>query len=248
MESFAVLEPTADGFLQVRWRRAHASGRGPADRTGRDADAERARADGALVGGLRALGANAQPSDLGVFTELAGALTTDFFVTRSTWAPAEAASDAADVFEGRARGTGAVTWTGSRVDLLFGSNSELRALAEVYACDDAREKFVSDFVAAWDKVMELGSVRSRVVRLPRGNGRVTRPGPDRHPWRRPPIEGLLPSRATRPHRHAPASTSRPTRPHTAVHSATAPELGWRHRTSAAATPRQRGREVARARR
>ncbi len=155
VESFAVLEPTADGFRNYVG-------------AGHTRPAEYLLIERAemltlsapeltvLVGGLRALGANAQPSDLGVFTKRPGALTTDFFVTLldmgTEWKPA---SDAADVFEGRARGTGAVTWTGSRVDLLFGSNSELRALAEVYACDDAREKFVSDFVAAWDKVMNL---------------------------------------------------------------------------------------------
>ena len=109
-----------------------------------------------LVGGMRVLGANARPSDLGVFTKRPGTLTNDFFVNLldmdTEWKPS---SDAAETFEGRGRGTSAVKWTGSRVDLLFGSNSELRALAEVYACDDAREKFVSDFVAAWDKVMNL---------------------------------------------------------------------------------------------
>ena len=109
-----------------------------------------------LVGGLRVLGANTGQSDLGVFTRQPGTLTTDFFVNlldmATEWKPT---SDAADTFAGRNRATGAITWIGSRVDLLFGSNSELRALAEVYACDDAREKFVRDFVAAWDKVMNL---------------------------------------------------------------------------------------------
>jgi catalase-peroxidase len=105
---------------------------------------------------MRVLGANARPSDTGVFTARPGMLTNDFFVNLldvgTEWRPA---SDAAETFEGRARGTGAIAWTGSRVDLLFGSNSELRALAEVYASDDAREMFVRDFVAAWDKVMNL---------------------------------------------------------------------------------------------
>jgi catalase-peroxidase len=109
-----------------------------------------------LVGGLRVLIANADRSDRGVFTKRPGALTNDFFVNLldmgTVWGPT---SGEAETFEGRDRATGARRWTGSRVDLIFGSNSELRALAEVYACDDAREKFVQDFVAAWDKVMNL---------------------------------------------------------------------------------------------
>jgi catalase-peroxidase len=91
-----------------------------------------------------------------VFTRKPGTLTNDFFVNLlgmdTEWKPT---SDAAETFEGRDRKTGKVKWTASRVDLVFGSNSELRALTEVYACDDAREKFVRDFVAAWDKVMNL---------------------------------------------------------------------------------------------
>jgi catalase-peroxidase len=91
-----------------------------------------------------------------VFTKRAGTLTNDFFVNLldmgTEWKPSSAA---ADTFEGRDRGTGKVKWTGSRVDLVFGSNSELRALTEVYACEDAQEKFVRDFVGAWDKVMNL---------------------------------------------------------------------------------------------
>jgi catalase-peroxidase len=110
----------------------------------------------ALVGGLRVLGANAGQSTLGVFTSRPGTLTNDFFVNlldmNLEWQPT---SGAADTFAGRQRGTGEAAWTGSRVDLIFGSNSELRALAEVYACSDAKEKFVTDFVAAWDKVMNL---------------------------------------------------------------------------------------------
>jgi catalase-peroxidase len=108
-----------------------------------------------LVGGLRVLGANCQNSSLGAFTTAPGCLTNDFFVNLldlgTTWksAPADA-----NTFEGR-DAAGAVKWTASRVDLIFGSNSELRALAEVYACDDAKEKFVYDFIAAWDKVMNL---------------------------------------------------------------------------------------------
>src|SRR5690606_38660182 len=92
----------------------------------------------------------------GVFTATPGALTNDFFVNLldmgTQWRPT---SEDAETFEGRDRATGEVKWTGSRVDLIFGSNSELRALAEVYACDDAKEKFVHDFVAAWVKVMNL---------------------------------------------------------------------------------------------
>jgi catalase-peroxidase len=155
VESFAVLEPTADGFRNYL-------------RPGHQAPAEALLIERAqmltlsapemtvLVGGMRALGANAGSSDLGVFTTRPGTLTTDFFVNLldmdMEWRPT---SGTAETFEGRRRGTGEVRWTGSRVDLVFGSNSELRALAEVYACDDAREKFVGDFVAAWDKVMNL---------------------------------------------------------------------------------------------
>jgi catalase-peroxidase len=109
-----------------------------------------------LVGGLRALGVTAPQSSLGVLTTRPGALSNDFFVNLldldTEWQPV---SDAAETFEGRSRATAERRWTGSRVDLLFGSNSELRALAEVYACDDAKEKFVRDFAAAWDKVMNL---------------------------------------------------------------------------------------------
>ena len=109
-----------------------------------------------LVGGMRVLNANAGQSQLGVFTKRPGTLTNDFFVNLldmgTEWRPT---SDAAETFEGRDRATGELKWTGSRVDLVFGSNSQLRAIAEVYACDDAQEKFVRDFVAAWDKVMNL---------------------------------------------------------------------------------------------
>ncbi|MGW5921865.1 catalase/peroxidase HPI [Nocardia fluminea] len=109
-----------------------------------------------LIGGLRVLGANYQSSTLGVFTETPGALTNDFFVNlldmATEWAPSAADEN---VYEGRDRTTGALTWTGSRVDLVFGSNSQLRALAEAYATDDAKEKFVHDFVAAWTKVSNL---------------------------------------------------------------------------------------------
>ncbi|MFP5378445.1 MAG: catalase/peroxidase HPI, partial [Vicinamibacteria bacterium] len=153
VEAFEVLEPTFDGFRNYLAK-------------GFDVPAEHLLVERArllnlsapemtvLVGGMRALGANAQPSDLGVFTKRPGALTNDFFVNLldlgTEWVPT---SGAAETFTGRVRANGEATWTGTRVDLIFGSNSELRALAEVYACDDAKEKFVTDFVAAWDKVM-----------------------------------------------------------------------------------------------
>ena len=112
-----------------------------------------------LVGGLRVLGANSGQSPLGVLTSTPGSLTNDFFVNLldmgTEWRATSGDGATAETFEGRDRATGEVRWTGSRVDLVFGSNSELRALAEVYASDDAREKFVHDFVAAWDKVMNL---------------------------------------------------------------------------------------------
>ena len=105
---------------------------------------------------IRALTPNAGQSNVGVFTKRPERLTNDFFVNlldmNTTWKPT---SEAAEIFEGRDRRTGALKWTGSRVDLVFGSNSQLRAIAEVYACDDAQRKFVRDFVAAWDKVMNL---------------------------------------------------------------------------------------------
>ena len=155
VEAFAVLEVTADGFRNYLGQ-------------GRQLPAEHLLVERArmltlsapemtvLVGGLRVLNANARQSAAGVFTRRPGTLTNDFFVNLldmdTEWRPT---SGAADTFEGRSRGKGELKWTASRVDLIFGSNSELRALAEVYACDDAREKFVRDFVAAWDKVMNL---------------------------------------------------------------------------------------------
>ncbi len=109
-----------------------------------------------LIGGLRVLGANYGNSKHGVFTNEVGKLTNDFFVNLldmgTVWKPM---SDKGDTFEGRDRKTGKTKWTGTRVDLIFGSNSQLRALAEVYAQDDAKVKFVKDFVAAWNKVMNL---------------------------------------------------------------------------------------------
>ena len=110
----------------------------------------------ALVGGMRALNANFGQSQHGVFTPRPGTLTNDFFVQLldmgTTW---KATSQAEDVFEGRESATGKLKGTATRVDLVFGSNSQLRALVEVYACDGAEQKFVRDFVAAWNKVMNL---------------------------------------------------------------------------------------------
>ena len=109
-----------------------------------------------LVGGLRVLGANAGKSKHGVFTKQPGTLTNDFFVNlldmSTEWKPAQGAEG---VYEGRDRKTGEVKWTGTRVDLIFGSHSQLRALAEVYGVSDAKEKFVKDFAKAWTKVMNL---------------------------------------------------------------------------------------------
>ncbi|MFJ4600924.1 catalase/peroxidase HPI [Streptomyces griseoluteus] len=154
-ESFAPLEPTADGFRNYRGKGGRL--------TSEHLLVDRANLLGlsvpemtVLVGGLRVLGANHRQSPLGVFTAAPGSLTNDFFVNLldadTEWQPTSATAEA---FEGRDRATGEVKWTGSRVDLVFGSNSELRAVAEVYASDDAREKFVRDFVAAWTKVMDL---------------------------------------------------------------------------------------------
>ncbi|HEY8091638.1 MAG TPA: catalase/peroxidase HPI [Polyangiaceae bacterium] len=153
--SFAVLEPLADGF------RNYQKARYPVPAEALLVDKAQlltltAPEMTVLVGGLRVLGANVGASKHGVFTKKSGALTSDFFVNLldmdTEWKPT---SDAKDVFEGRDRKTGEVKWTGTRVDLVFGSSSQLRALAEVYASSDAQEKFVRDFVAAWAKVMEL---------------------------------------------------------------------------------------------
>ncbi|MDT0685937.1 catalase/peroxidase HPI [Autumnicola psychrophila] len=156
-ELFDPLEPIGDGFRNYMKKRNSLS-----------ASAEELLVDRAqllsltapemtvLVGGMRALNANFDGSKHGVFTERPGQLTNDFFVNlldmNTTW---KATSDAQDIFEGRDRATGEVKWTGTRVDLIFGSNSELRALSEVYAYDDAQEKFIQEFVKAWDKVMNL---------------------------------------------------------------------------------------------
>ena len=154
-ESFAVLEPTADGFRN--YLQAGQEG------TPEDLLVERAYMltltapeMAVLVGGMRVLNANTGHSEHGVFTDRPEALTNDFFVNlldmNTAW---NATSTSPDVFEGRDRQTGALKWTGTKVDLVFGSNSELRAIAEVYGCDDAQQVFVRDFVAAWDKVMNL---------------------------------------------------------------------------------------------
>ncbi len=151
-ESFAVLEPSADGFRNYL----------QADQEGNPEELLVERAFmltltapemTALVGGLRALNANSGQSQHGVLTDRPGALTNDFFVNLLDPNTVWQASDG--VFEGRDQATGEVKWTGTRVDLVFGSNSELRALAEVYGSDDGQEAFVGDFVAAWDKVMNL---------------------------------------------------------------------------------------------
>ena len=110
----------------------------------------------ALVGGMRVLGTNWDGSANGVFTKRVGVLSNDFFVNlldfSISWRPT---STTEDLFEGRDRKTGNVQWTGTRADLIFGSNTELRAIAEVYGCADGHEKFVRDFIAAWNKVMQL---------------------------------------------------------------------------------------------
>ncbi len=155
VDSFNVLEPVADGFRNYKKSRYTVS-------------AEEMLIDKAqlltltapeltaLVGGMRVLNTNFDHSQHGVFTKRPEALTNDFFVNlldlNTTW---KATTDAQDVFEGRDRKSGEMKWTGTRVDLIFGSNSELRALAEVYGCSDSQEKFVNDFVAAWVKVMNL---------------------------------------------------------------------------------------------
>jgi catalase-peroxidase len=155
VESFAVLEPAADGFRNYLKAKYAVS-------------AEEMLVDRAqlltltapemtvLIGGMRVLNANFGQSQLGVFTSRPETLTNDFFVNlldmSTTW---KATSEDEDVFDGRDRATGELRWTGTRVDLIFGSNSQLRALAEVYGCEDSREKFLHDFVAVWNKVMNL---------------------------------------------------------------------------------------------
>ena len=155
VESFAVLEPQADGFRNfVKGRFSVSAEEMLVDKA--QLLTLSAPEMTALVGGMRVLGANTGQTRHGVFTQRPGALTNDFFINLldmgTAWTPT---SKDADVFEGRDRQTGQVKWTGTRVDLVFGSNSQLRALAEVYACADAQQKFVRDFVAAWTKVMNL---------------------------------------------------------------------------------------------
>jgi catalase-peroxidase len=155
VHSFAVLEPTADGFRNYL-------------RKGDERPAAELLVDRAhlltltapemtvLVGGMRVLNANFGQSPLGVFTERPGSLTNDFFVNLLDMGTEWRKSSVCEHFyEGRDRRTGAVKWTGTAVDLVFGSNSQLRAIAEVYACDDAQQAFVRDFIAAWAKVMNL---------------------------------------------------------------------------------------------
>lgn len=155
VESFSVLEPAADGFRNYAKTKYSI--------TNEELLVDRAQLltltapeMTVLVGGLRVLGANYDGSKHGVFTENPGKLTNDFFVNlldmNTKW---KAVSDDKDIFEGTDRASGEVKWTGTRVDLIFGSHSELRALAEVYACEDSKEKFVKDFAAAWNKVMNL---------------------------------------------------------------------------------------------
>ena len=155
VESFAVLEPAADGFRNYLKTRYTVS-------------AEELLIDRAqlltltapemtvLLGGMRVLNANFGQSRHGVFTKRPEMLTNDFFVNLldmgTTW---KASPEADDVFEGRDRKSGELKWTGTRVDLIFGSNSQLRALAEVYGCEDSQEKFLHDFVEVWKKVMNL---------------------------------------------------------------------------------------------
>ena len=152
-ESFAVLEPKTDGFRNFN---GNGNGRSTAELLVERADLLTLTAPEmtALVGGLRVLNANSGRSALGVLTDRPGTLTNDFFVNLLDM-DIEWQASAEDQFEGRDRGTGEAKWTGSSVDLVFGSNSELRAFAEIYACDDGQEGFVRDFVAAWDKVMNL---------------------------------------------------------------------------------------------
>ncbi len=152
VESFAVLEPTADGFRN--YVQAGQAGK-PEELLVERAYMLTLTAPEmtALVGGLRVLGANTGGSTHGVLTDRPGTLSNDFFVNLLDMSTEWSASSSQGVFEGRDRQTGNVKWTGTAVDLVFGSNSELRALAEVYGCDDGQEQFVSDFVAAWNKVM-----------------------------------------------------------------------------------------------
>jgi catalase-peroxidase len=155
VHSFAVMEPKADGFRNYVGKQNGAS---PEEMLVDRAQLLKLTAPEltVLIGGMRALGANYGGTRHGVFSDQPGKLTNDFFVNlldmHTTWQPS---SKSEGVYEGRDRKTGEVKWTGTRVDLIFGSHSQLRALAEVYACDDSKQTFVNDFVAAWNKVMNL---------------------------------------------------------------------------------------------
>jgi catalase-peroxidase len=166
VESFAVLEPTADGFRNYRDAGETLS---PETLLLERAYMLRLTAPQmtVLVGGMRALNANVAQSKHGVFTDRPETLTNDFFVNLLDMSTEWKASGSAEhVYEGRDRKTGKVKWTATAADLVFGAHSQLRALAEVYASDDGKEKFVRDFVAAWDKVMNL----DRFDLVARGNG------------------------------------------------------------------------------
>jgi catalase-peroxidase len=158
VESFTVLEPTADGFRNYQ--------RKGDQRSAPELLIDRSRLltlsapeMTVLLGGLRVLGANVGQSKLGVFTERPGALTNDFFVNlfdmNTEWR-----RSVENLYEGRDRKTAKVKWTGTDIDLVFGSNSQLRAIGEVYACDDSQQKFVRDFVAVWNKMMNLDRFES----------------------------------------------------------------------------------------
>jgi catalase-peroxidase len=157
VESFEPLEPVADGFRNYLHGKQRLS---PEELLIDKAQLLKLTAPEmtALVGGLRVLGANTGKSTYGVFTKKPGTLTNDFFVNlldmNTVWERSNSSNGAGEIYEGRDRKTNQVRWTGTRVDLIFGSHSQLRALAEVYACADSKEKFAKDFVAAWAKVME----------------------------------------------------------------------------------------------
>jgi catalase-peroxidase len=156
VDSFAALEPLADGFRNYQKYNIKASAE--------DLLIDKAQLltltapeMTALIGGMRVLNTNYNQSAHGVFTYQKEVLSNDYFINlldfSTTW---KSSNDAQDTFEGRDRRTGNLKWTGTRVDLIFGSNTELRAIAEVYACEDGKNKFVDDFITAWNKVMNLG--------------------------------------------------------------------------------------------
>jgi catalase-peroxidase len=153
-DSFALLEPTADGFRNYF---AGGNPRSPVERLVEKAALLNLTASEmtVLVGGMRAMDANSGGSAHGVFTDRPGTLSNDFFVNLIDMSTKWAKSSTAGLYEGRNRATGELKWTATPVDLIFGSNSELRAVAEHYAAEDAKEEFVHDFTAAWTKVMTL---------------------------------------------------------------------------------------------